>query len=225
MTTAAWTTVFCDALGFSRYFVDTESTKWAILAELEEDLIKFDLLRVPATAGPAQLFTLAVDDPIWEAIQEPTMSAAPLVDFIADVLEALKIKKPSFVTAPTKTTLNLVFKETHYFKLTASLQFTAREEVSSSVACLLLRQARIHDAAKQAKPALPTPVVGSSSSAKFADVAPLATSSTETVLSSCETESKEKEVIRVMVPVPKVPRGKNPTGIHFGSKTATTKKL
>lgn len=222
MTTTAWTTVFDDAPGFSRYFVDAESTKWALLAELEEDLIKFDLLRVPS-AGPAQLFTLAADDPIWEAIREPTMSDAPLMNFIEDVLEALKTKKPSFTTAePTKTTLKIVFKETRSFRLTAALEFLVREEVSSTVASLLLRQARIHDAAKQTKPALPTPVLATPSvttlSTKVADAAPapLAISSIETVLEV--KEPKEKEVVRVMVPVPKVPRGKNPTGIQFGSK-------
>ena len=45
MTTLAWNTVFDGSIGFSRYFLDAEGTKWALLAELEEDLVKFDLLR------------------------------------------------------------------------------------------------------------------------------------------------------------------------------------
>lgn len=223
MTTLAWNTVFDYALGFSRYFLDAEGTKWALLGELEEDLIKFDLLRAPA-GSPAQLFTLSADDPIWEAIQEPTHSAAPLTNFIADVLEALKNKKPSFVTTePSKTALQIVFKETCGFRLTASLVFLLREEVSPTIASLLLRQARVHDAAK-AKPT-PTPIapVVLTPSAKAVISKPSIAAVEETVLEVEETP-KEKEIVRVMVPVPKVPRGKNPTGVHFGTK-AVAKKL
>lgn len=218
MTTLAWNTVFDGSIGFSRYFLDAEGTKWALLAELEEDLVKFDLLRAPAGA-PAQLFTLVVDDPIWEAIQEPTYSAAPLVNFIADVLEALKNKKPVFTTTETsKIALQIVFKETHGFRLSASLSFTLREEVSSTVASMLLRQARIHDAAKLVPKPVPIAPVTTADAPTPTPPVP-----TPSVLEVEETP-REKEVVRVMVPVPKVPRGKNPTGIHFGTK-ALAKKL
>lgn len=213
-TTLAWAKALPGNTGFSRYFVGVDGVKWALLTEVEEDLIKFDLLCV-STAGN-QLYTFSADDRIWQPIQEETRSAAPLEEFLADVLEALKTRKPTFKTnADGSVSLEILYKEMRWYRFEASLPFTLKDAaVSSSLADLLLRQARIHDYAKMhpvvAPEVAPIAAVAATVAPTVVETAPAETRTSNDALKAAVAEERRSRV--------EVPRGKNPKGISFGSK-------
>jgi len=223
-TTQAWAKALPGNTGFSRYFVGADGVKWALLVEVEEDLLKFDLLRVAPTGN--QLYSFSADDRVWEPIQAETHSAAPPAEFLADVLEALKTRKPAFKDgADESVSLDILFKESSWFCLEATLPFTLKDAaVSPAIADLLLRQARIHDYPKT-HPVVPTPPtvapVVSVIPAAVVPAAPVkaiaveiaADSAPRTANDALKAAIAEERRSRV-----EVPRGKNPKGISFGSK-------
>ena len=250
-TTQAWAKALPGSTGFSRYFVGADGVKWALLVEVEEDLLKFDLLRSAVVAGN-QLYSFSADDRVWEPIQAETHSAAPPQEFLADVLEALKTRKPAFRptacrpcdafeighevpvsnarrtkdSADGSVSLDILFKESSWFRLEATLPFVLKDAaVSPAIADLLLRQARVHDFAKTHPVVLTPPTVPFVVSPPSA-VAPVVAAIPAPVSAAAvdqEAPRTANDALKAVVAEERrsrieVPRGKNPKGISFGSK-------
>lgn len=222
-TTQAWAKALPGSTGFSRYFVGADGVKWALLVEIEEDLLKFDLLR-SATAGN-QLYSFSADDRVWEPIQAETHSAAPPEEFLADVLEALKTRKPAFKDgADGSVSLDILFKESSWFRLEATLPFALKDAaVSPAIADLLLRQARVHDFVKThpvvlTPPTAVAPIVSPPVVVVPAPTLPVATAAVDQEAPHTANDALKAAVAEERRSRVEVPRGKNPKGISFGSK-------